>query len=343
MGVRNFDVQGAFVSLYRQATVPHPSELSYAGCPGQCEAARPNLTAYKQLRFAPQDQCYCWGGAAETLEASVADAALAQWARQLGHEEEHQVLSERGGYWKNVFNPAATPDAGYLQARNADGSWVTPFDPASQHGFAQGSAATYLWMVPQDVQGLATAMGGREKAATRLEAFFHKPDGSWSVRGGDALRYDPTNEPGIHAPWLYNALGRPWKTQETVRQIVDTVYGTGPAGLPGNDDLGTMSAWYVFAALGVYPKAPGSGDLLLGTPVFPRAVIAAVGDRAEITIDAPEASRTTPYVRSVTLDGAPHASSWVDASLVRRGGSLFFVVSDRADTGWATDPGSLPR
>jgi putative alpha-1,2-mannosidase len=78
------------------------------------------------------------------------------------------------------------------------------------------------------------------------------------VLGGDALRYDPTNEPGIHAPWLYNGLGQPWKTQETVRQIVDTAYGTGPAGLPGNDDLGTMSAWYVFAAIGMFPQTPGA-------------------------------------------------------------------------------------
>lgn len=85
-------------------------------------------------------------------------------------------------------------------------------------------------LVPQDVQGLAAAMGGRDTAAARLDGFFHKPDGSWSIRGGDPLRYDPTNEPGIHAPWLYNALGQPWKTQETVRELVDTVYGTGPSG-----------------------------------------------------------------------------------------------------------------
>ncbi|GAA3373557.1 GH92 family glycosyl hydrolase [Streptomyces sannanensis] len=343
MGVRNFDVEGAFGSLYRQATVPHPSEVSDAGCPGQCEGARPNLTEYMKLGYAPQDQCHCWGGAAETLEDSVADAALAMWAEQLGREEEYKVLSERGGYWKNVFNPAATPDAGYIQARNADGSWVTPFNPASQLGFAQGSAATYLWMVPQDVQGLAEAMGGRDKAAARLDGFFHKPDGSWSIRGGDPLRYDPTNEPGIHAPWLYNALGQPWKTQETVREIVDTVYGVGPAGLPGNDDLGTMSAWYVLSALGIYPKAPGSADMLLSAPVFPHAVIAGAGDREEITIDAPRASDANRYVESVSLDGENHDSSWVDDSLVRRGGSLSFEVSDRANTGWATDPSTLPH
>ncbi|MFE2038373.1 GH92 family glycosyl hydrolase [Streptomyces scopuliridis] len=343
MGVRNFDAEGAFDSLYRQATVPHPDGLSNAGCPGQCEGQRPNLAQYLDSHYAAQDACHCWGGAAETLEDSVADAALAQWARQLGRDREYRELSERGGYWKNVYNPQATAGAGYIQARNLDGTWVTPFDPASDRGFAQGSAATYTWMVPQDVQGLADAMGGRETAAARLDGFFHKPDGSWSVRGGDPLRYDPTNEPGIHAPWLYNALGQPWKTQETVREIVDTVYGTGPSGLPGNDDLGTMSAWYVFAALGIYPQAPGRADLLLTGPLFPRAVLAPAGERRAITITAPAASDANLYVDSVRLNGERRNASWLGGSLVRSGGSLSFTLSDRPHTDWATAPGGLPR
>ncbi|GGK01091.1 alpha-1,2-mannosidase [Streptomyces camponoticapitis] len=343
MGVRNFDAKGAFDSLYRQASVPHPDGLSDAGCPGQCEGQRPNLAQYLDSRYAAQDVCHCWGGAAETLEDSVADAALAQWARELGREREYRELSERGGYWKNVFNPAATAGAGYIQARNLDGGWVTPFDPASDRGFAQGSAATYTWMVPQDVQGLAEAMGGRAAAAARLDLFFHKPDGSWSLRGGDALRYDPTNEPGIHAPWLYNALGQPWKTQETVREIVDTVYGTGPSGLPGNDDLGTMSAWYVFAALGVYPQAPGRADLLLTAPLFPRAVIAASGGRHAVTITAPAASDTNQYVDKVRFNGRARDASWIDSSLVRHGGSLTFTLTDHPNTTWATAPGTLPH
>ncbi len=343
MGVRNFDAKGAFDSLYRQATVPHPDGLSDKGCPGQCEGQRPNLAQYLDSGYAAQDACHCWGGAAETLEDSVADDALARWARLLGRKKEADELGARGGYWRHVFNPDATATAGYIQARNRDGSWVTPFDPASDRGFAQGSAATYTWMVPQDVQGLAEAMGGRESAATRLDGFFHQPDGSWSVRGGDPLRYDPTNEPGIHAPWLYNALGQPWKTQETVRQTVATVYGTGPKGLPGNDDLGTMSAWYVFAALGIYPQAPGRAEALLTGPLFPRAVIAPAGQRRALTIGAPDASDTHLYVHAVRVNGTPHATSWLDGSFLRQGGSLSFELADRPDTTWATDPGGLPR
>ncbi|WP_405594279.1 GH92 family glycosyl hydrolase [Streptomyces sp. NBC_01092] len=338
MGVRNFDYEGAFDSLVRQATVPHPDGQSDAGCPGQCVGQRPNLAQYLRSHYAAQDVCHCWGGAAETLEDAVADSALAKWAKLLGRDTEAEVFTERGAYWRNVFNP----DTGYIQARRSDGSWVTPFTPASDLGFAQGTSATYTWMVPQDVQGLAEAMGGREVAAARLDGFFHKPDGSWSVRGGDPLRYDPTNEPGIHAPWLFNALGQPWKTQATVRQIVDTVYGTGPAGLPGNDDLGTMSAWYVFSALGLYPQTPGSGSLLLGTPVFPTAVLDRPGHR-DITINAADADATHVYVDAVRLNGRPHQKSWVGAGLLRTGGSLTFRLAAQPNTQWATDSAGLPK
>jgi predicted alpha-1,2-mannosidase len=342
MGVRNFDYEGAFDSLVHQATVPHPDGLSDAGCPGQCVGQRPNLAQYLESRYAAQDVCHCWGGAAETLEAAVADSALAKWAKLLGREARATEFAERAAYWRNVFNPAATAEAGYIQARNLDGSWVTPFSPGSGLGFAQGTSATYTWMVPQDVQGLAEAMGGRETAADRLDGFFHNADGSWSIRGGDPLRYDPTNEPGIHAPWLYNALGQPWKTQATVRQILDTVYGTGPSGLPGNDDLGTMSAWYVFSALGLYPQTPGSANLLLGTPVFREAVLDRPGG-TDITITAPDADDDHVYVGAVRLDGQPLHRSWTDAGLTLNGGRLDVRLTTEPDKRWATDPAGLPR
>jgi predicted alpha-1,2-mannosidase len=338
MGVRNFDYEGAFDSLVRQATVPHPDGLSDAGCPGQCVGQRPNLAQYLSSHYAAQDVCHCWGGAAETLEDAVADSALARWARLLGRESEAKVFTERAAYWRNVFDPAT----GYVRARRLDGSWVTPFSPGSDLGFAQGTSATYTWMVPQDVQGLAEAMGGREAAATRLDGFFHNADGSWSVRGGDPLRYDPTNEPGIHAPWLYNALGQPWKTQATVRRIVDTVYGTGPSGLPGNDDLGTMSAWYVFAALGIYPQTPGTANLLLGAPVFPAAVVDRPGG-ADLVITAPRADDAHAYIDAVRLDGRPLQRSWTGAGLLRTGGRLDFRLVEQPNTEWATNPGTLPK
>jgi predicted alpha-1,2-mannosidase len=330
MGAKDFDVRAAFDSLVRQATTPHPDGLSDKGCPGQCEGQRPNLAEYLRLGYAPQDTCHCWGGAAETLEDSTADFALADWAARLGRDDVRAALLPRASWWRNTFNPSAA-GSGYQQARNADGTWVWPFTPSSDLGFAQGTSATYTWMVQHDVSGLAAAMGGREEAASRLDAFFHRADGSWAT-GGDGLRYDPTNEPGIHTPWLYNALGQPWKTQQTVRAMASLVYKTGPGGLPGNDDLGTMSAWYVFAALGVYPQTPSRAELLLSSPVFPKAWINR-GDRT-IRITAPKASPENVYVQSATLNGRAHNRSWLSEQVVARGGDLVVDLGSAPNTAW---------
>jgi predicted alpha-1,2-mannosidase len=326
MGAR-FDYSAALDSLVRQATVQNPDALSDAGCPGQCTGQRPTLNTYLALHYAANDICHCWGGAAETLENSLADFSLAMWARRAGRTDLYRQLLPRGDYWKNTFNPAV----GYQAARKADGSWQSGFTPATDAGFAQGSSATYTWMVPQDVSGLAALMGGRTAAATRLDGFFHDENGNWAVLGGNALRYDPTNEPGIHAPWLYNGLGQPWKTQETVRQIVDTAYGVGPAGLPGNDDLGTMSAWYVFAAMGLFPQVPGRAEMLLGSPVFTRVVITR-GNGVRLTVNA---SSTDTYVQKVTYDGAKLDRSWLPESFVQRGGTVSVTLGPTANQNWA--------
>ncbi|MEU4215395.1 GH92 family glycosyl hydrolase [Actinoplanes sp. NPDC026623] len=335
MGARDFDVDAALASLVKQATVQNPDALSDIGCPGQCLGQRPTLATYLALKYAANDICHCWGGAAETLEDSLADFSLAMWARRAGRNDLYRQLLPRGDYWKNTFNPAV----GYQAARRADGSWQGGFTPSTDVGFAQGASATYTWMVPQDVSGLATLMGGRSAAATRLDAFFHDESGNWAVLGGNALRYDPTNEPGIHAPWLYNGLGQPWKTQATVRQIVDTAYGTGPGGLPGNDDLGTMSSWYVFAAIGLFPQVPGRAELLLGSPVFSRVVI----DRSNgvrLTINA---SSADTYVQGVKLNGSTLRRSWLPESYLQLGGTVTFTLGATANTTWATAGPDLPK
>ncbi|MBT2501836.1 GH92 family glycosyl hydrolase [Curtobacterium sp. ISL-83] len=334
MGVRNFDVRAAYDSLRKQATVQNADALSDVGCPGQCVAQRPALDQYLQRHYAANDDCDCWGGAAETLEDSISDSALGSWAASLGLRSDARVFAERGTYWKNTFNPAV----GYQAARQADGTWTPGWSPSTGVGFAQGTSAQYTWLVPQDVSGLSTALGGDAAAVSRLDAFFHDASGNWAVTGGDATKFDPTNEPDIHTPWMYNALGQPWKTQETVRQVVDDAYGTGPGGLPGNDDLGTMSAWYVFASIGLYPQTPGRADMLIGSPTF-RTVDIRRSSGQRIVI---RSSGTDPYVQRTTLDGRRLDRSWVPASFVTRGGTLSFRVGATADPSWASGEDARP-
>ncbi|TDO45916.1 putative alpha-1,2-mannosidase [Kribbella sp. VKM Ac-2527] len=330
MGVKNFDAANAYESLLHQATVQNADAENDGGCPGQCTGQRPALNTYLAKHYAPQDACHCWGGAAETLENSLADFSLGQWAQRLGKTEDAVTLKDRGTWWKNTFDPAI----GYQRAKKADGTWLPGFTPSTGDGFAQGSSATYTWMVPQDVSGLAAAMNGT--AVQRLDAFFHDENGNWAVRGGSALRYDPTNEPGLHAPWLYNGLGQPWKTQATTREIVDTVYGVGPSGLPGNDDLGTLSAWYVFAAIGLFPQTPGRAELLVGSPLFPKVELKR-SNGVRLTVEAPETSDTNQYVQSLTLNGKPRTESWLPESFLTHGGHITTTLAATPST-WGTLP-----
>jgi predicted alpha-1,2-mannosidase len=339
MGVRNFDVAGAFDSLVWQATVQNPDALATGGCPGQCQGQRPALGAYLALGYAPQDLCHCWGGAAETLEDSLADFSLAMWAERLGRAPQRQIMIDRASYWKNNFNPKATPTEGYIQARRVDGTWQPSFSPSSDVGFAQGTSATYTWMIPQDVSGLAAAMGGDAAAVARLDTFFHDENGNWAVSGGSPVRYDPTNEPGIHVPFMYNGLGQPAKTQATVRQILDTVYGVGPGGLPGNDDLGTMSAWYIYAAMGVFPQVTGRAEMLVSAPVFPRVVIER-SNGVTLKISA-EVTDGDAYVQTAKLGTASRPQSWVPESFVTDGGTLTVTLGKNPST-WGTAPADRP-
>lgn len=338
-GGTGFDVEGAFESLVRAATVPTPRDLSDEGCPVGCLGQRPSLDRWLEIHYIPAGS-HAWGGAGETLEAATADFALSQLARRLGRDTLHRRFLERSGYWRNVFNPDATAGAGYVQDRRADGSW-TDFDPASRDGFAEGSSAQYTWMVPFDPRGLFEAMGGPETAARRLDGFFHNPDGSRALTGLGGMRAEMDNEPSIGAPWLYLFAGEPHRTQATVRAIVNRLWRPDPDGIPGNDDLGAMSSWYVWAAMGMYPGIPGRAELLLASPLFPAIEVRRVGGPT-LEIRAPGADAHTPYVRELRVDGEATTRPWLPESFVREGGELRYRLSATPDTTWGAAPDDAP-
>ena len=201
-GGTNFDMKSAFASLYTAATVPTPADLSREGCNVACPGQRPSLDKWLTIHYIPTDS-NAWGGAGETLEDVTADFALAQFARRLGNAKAAGELMARSGYWRNIFNPAATPDRGYMQNRNEDGTWPR-FNPSASTGFAEGSSAVYTWMIPFDARGLFDAMGGIDAATARLDDFFHLPDGKLAVTGAGGLHAEMNNEPSIGAPWLYS-------------------------------------------------------------------------------------------------------------------------------------------
>ncbi len=301
--------------------------------------------------------------ASATLEYATADCALAQLAQAVGERADAQVLRARGGNWRKVWDPAVvdapTGFRGFPRPRLADGGWFQDpgggYSPRSQYGFHEGTAWQYQWLVQQDVPGLVAALGGRDSALRRLDTFFaydellkdplHAASRSW-VSGTysyyDQYRYNPENEPDIQVPWMYALMGAPWKTSAVVR-AAEALYTNAPGGITGNDDLGTMSAWYVFAALGFYPMEPGSGRFVLNAPRFRQAAITLESGRV-LEIDAPRANAARlQYIDGVRLGGRPDPRVWLDFEQLNAGGRLEYrLTGTPPEHGWGTSSADLP-
>ncbi|WP_369029490.1 GH92 family glycosyl hydrolase [Streptomyces adonidis] len=339
-GGTHFDLRGALGSLVRAATTPTPQDLSPAGRPVLSVGQRPSLDKYLARHYMPSVS-NAWAGAAETLEMSGADFALSQLADAAGRKGTAAEFMKRAQWWQNNFNIAAHRSGGYITDRKADGSWAPSFTPATGRGFVEGTAAQYTWMVPHNPAGLFAAMGGKVTAIDRLDAFFHHADGTWALTGSGGEKSELDNEPSVNVPYLYAYAGAPHKTQETVRAAMTSLWSTRPGGIPGNDDLGAMSSWYVFAALGMYPQVPSRAELVLASPLFPRIEITRPYGN-DISIHAPEAAANTPYVHSLAVNGRTSTRPWLPASFVRQGGTLDYTLATTPHPTWGKAPSDAP-
>jgi predicted alpha-1,2-mannosidase len=335
-GGTNFDAAGALTSMVRSATTVTAADLSRDGWNVMVIGERPSLDKWLSINYIPTNG-NAWGGAGETLECSIADFGISQLAQRLGNSGTHQQFLARAQYWKNVFNPN---NGGFIQNRNENGGFPS-FNPSSSSGFAEGSAAQYTWMVPHNVRGLFTRMGGNTTANNRLDTFFRNADGSWALTNAGGLKSELDNEPSIWVPWLYNFSGRPYKAQETIRQVLNTLWSASPGGIPGQDDLGAMSAWYVFSAIGMHPLTPGRAEMLLSAPLFPQVTVHR-GNGRTITVTAPGASANTRYVQSLQVNGAGSNRSWLPESFVTNGGSLAFALGTTPNTSWGAAAADAP-
>jgi predicted alpha-1,2-mannosidase len=327
-GGTGFNATGALSSMVTAATTVTAADLSRDGWNVMVVGERPSLDKWLSIHYIPTTG-NAWGGAGETLEVSIADFALSQLAQRLGQSSLHGQFLARGQYWKNVFNPG---NGGFIQNRNENGTWPS-FSASSSSGFAEGSAAQYTWMIPHNVRGLFDRMGGNTTASNRLDTFFHNSDGSWALTNAGGLKAEMDNEPSVGSPWLYNFAGRPYKTQETVRQVVNTLWSNTPGGIPGQDDLGAMSSWYVWAAMGLYPLAPGRAELLLTSPLFPQIVVRRSNG---VTINV-TTTGSGPYIQSAST-----ARPWLPESFVLSGGSVSFTLGATPNTSWGAASADAP-
>ncbi|MBF9068296.1 GH92 family glycosyl hydrolase [Streptacidiphilus fuscans] len=297
---------------------------------------RPWLAEYLSHGYVPNahhdSTAHVNNGASETLEYGVADFAVSRLAAALGQDDVASRFRARSHGWQHLFDPAT----GYLRPREADGTFPpgppgAVRDGSDQDGFQEGNAAQYTWMVPQDLPALVSTLGGPDAVNPRLDRFFTE------LNAGPGAPYDwQGNEPSFDVPWLYDSTGRPDRTEAVVRSIVDQLYGLSPGGEPGNDDLGAMSSWYVWAALGLYPETPGTPVLALGSPLFPYAAVHRPSGH-DLTITA---AGTGPYVRALLRDGVPSSATWVDGT-DGTASRLAFYLSPTPTT-WGTASSDAP-
>lgn len=282
----------------------------------------------------------------KTLEFAYDDWALAQFAAALGKDAERDKFLKRSQAYKNVFDP----QTGFMRGRLEDGSWRTPFDPTDvtrpgqPHDFTEGNSWQYSFFAPHDIQGLINLMGGRDAFIKKLDAMFDHAPIKQEIMDADVSgligQYAQGNEPSHHVAYLYSYAGAPMKSADRIRQIRDKLYDNTPEGLCGNEDCGQMSAWYVFSALGFYPVNPVQATYVLGVPAFPKATITLPNGKL-LTIKASNFSPDHPYIDKVKLDGHELSRVYVAHTELMDGGTLEFVMSDKAGN-WGVDPQAAP-
>ncbi len=246
-GIRNFDVEKAYEGMYKSATTP-----------GKDNKIRPDIDDYISLGYVPIKAQYD-NSVSHALEYYIADWNLAQLAKDLGKTADYERFLNQSKSWKNYYDP----EFGIVRPKLENGDFLPDFDPKQGEnfepspGFHEGNAYQYNFCAQHDVKGMIELNGGKKNFVKKLQATF------------DEGNFDMTNEPDIHYPWLFNYVkGEEWRTQKEVRRLIATYFKNTPGGLPGNDDTGTMSAWVVYAMLGIYPVIPGDMNYALSSPVF---------------------------------------------------------------------------
>lgn len=325
---------------------------------------------YLELGFVPVDKAT--EAVSNTLELSYDDWCIAQLAKELGKTSDYEIFIKRASNYKNVWDPKTE----FMRPRKTDGSFLEElngrkqeivtdsstlsvssgfdtqkhkyykyFDPLlvgvrPNRWYTESNAWQYIWSVQHDIQGLINLFGSKQKFNQKLDTTFTMSSEITLPKYigvvGNIGQYVHGNQPSFHVAYLYDYSGKPWNTQERVRQICEQFYRTGPGGLCGNEDQGSMSAWYVFSAMGIYPVTPGSTVYVIGSPLFGKAIIN-VGNKKTFIIQANNNSSSNKYIQSATLNGQPLTKAWIVHDDIVHGGSLIFEMGPKPNKNWGIE------
>lgn len=296
---------------------------------------------YKKLGYVPYNVVDPYNAdnwsLSRTLEYAFDDYCIAVMAEKIGKNDVAAEFYKRSQNYKNVFNPATR----FMHPRDENGEWQPDFSPDDYTAhISESNAWQYFWSVQHDIPGLIELMGGDDKFTLRLDSMF-----TYTGQPGHELpifstgmigQYAHGNEPSHHVIYLYNSVKQPWNTAKHVRHVLDEFYTNTPEGLCGNEDLGQMSAWYVFSAMGLYPVNPVSGQYEIGTPLFEQLVINLENGK-EFRVLAPGVSSVNKYVKSVKLNGERLNRSYITHEQIMKGAVLEFEMTNQDGINWFGD------
>ena len=353
-GIRGYDIEKAYQGMRKNAMET-----------GAIADSRVGLDYYKNMKYIPADKVR--ESVSVTMEYAYDDWCLAEMAKILGKNEDYKLFSERAKYYANLFDAST----GFIRPKKADGTWLemcseppkiltgegnryySCWDPlwvgvSPNRHYTESNAWQYLWHVPHDIQGLMNTMGGKKEFLTKLDTLFtmtpHETGPEYAPMFSKIGQYVHGNEPVHHVAYLFNYAGEPWKTQKRVRQIMDEKYIAAPDGLCGNDDMGQMSAWYIFSAMGFYPVAPGQNVFVIGTPLFEEATLnlGKYFGGHPFTVRANGVSSANFYIQSATLNGKPYSKSYITHDDIVKGGTLVFEMGPKPNKEWGSKPEDVP-
>ena len=338
-GIKNFDLQKAYEAVRKNAMETPPVDHRSRG--------RIGLEYYLKLGYVPYNKIR--ESVSRTLEYAFNDWCVAQLAKEAGKMDDYGMFMKRASNYKNIIDLTT----GFARPKNSEGKWLEPFDPkfvgqGDDRHYTEANAWQYTLFVPHDVKGMIQLTGGRKNFVAKLDTLFTTSSEIKSTVAditGLIGQYAHGNEPGHHTVYLYNYAGAPWRTQYMARNVMDSLYHSGPAGLCGNEDMGQMSAWYVLSAMGFYPVAPGQNVYSIGSPEFSKVTIhldKSFGNAGKFVIETRNNSRENKYIQSATLNGKPFNKPWFDHSEIKNGGTLIFSMGAEPNKSWGSEESAAP-
>lgn len=325
-GIRTFDPKEALEAYYHEAMNKGP----WGPANG-----RDGVKEYNELGYVPYPKYR--ESTAKTLEYAYDDFCGYQLAKMTGNQHYMDVFQKPMYNYRNVYDASTR----FMRGKGLDGQWTANFDPIEWGGpFTEGNAWHYQWSVFQDTKGLIKLMGGDQNFTAKLDSVFSVPNKVKVGTYGGMIhemtemvmanmgQYAHGNQPIQHMVYLYNYAGQPWKSQFHARNVMSKLYDATENGYPGDEDQGQTSSWYVLSALGIYSVTPGTGEYVLGSPMFKKVTINLENGKKFI-IEAPNNSKENVYISKAAFNGKPYGKNFITHADINKGGVLKLEMSNK--------------